>query len=153
MTDPAVRGTPASHGFPAPASAAPRAGGASWLRAVLPGPGGPRGPRDPLSPEETEDLWRSVHEALSGLSFKTSVFVRRDGSLKVVPFHLAGSDEALVLQLARIANALRGAGLSAWWTDSGITPGPGPSAPSRPRTWPPSSWTTVSGTARRSPAR
>jgi hypothetical protein len=99
---------------------------------VLPGPDGPRGPRDPLPAAEAESLWRAVHEALSGLAIETIVFVRRGGSLKVVPRHLAGTGDALALQLARIANALRGAGLSTWWTDSGITAGPGPSSPVPP---------------------
>jgi hypothetical protein len=132
MTEPAGQAMPDRQDFPGAVLSARIPGASPWLRAVLPGPGGPRGPRDPLLHEDAASLWRAVHEALSGLALETVVFVRRGGSLKVVPRHLAGTDDTVALQLARIANALRGAGFSTWWTDSGITAGPGPASPVPP---------------------
>lgn len=110
----------------------PTADGSSWLRAVLPAQDSARGPRDPLAPAEEAGLRRTAHHALSTLADQTTVFTRRGGSLKIIPRCLAQDDEALALQLARIANALRSAGLSTWWTESGINAAPGPSSPVPP---------------------
>lgn len=120
----------------------------SWLGEILPGPGGTRGPRDPLTPEVAAELARRVDEAISGRGIELDVFVRRGGSLKIVPARLPEDGEALALQLARIANSLRAAGLSAWWTDSGITAGPDHRLQYRPLIRPASSWPAVSGTIR-----
>jgi hypothetical protein len=118
--------------YPRPTADLPAAARSSWLGAILPGPAGVRGPRDPLLPEETAALARRVREVTAGPGIEVDVFPRRGGSLKVIPSHIPLDDEALALQLARIANSVRAAGLSAWWTDSGITVGSGSSSPVPP---------------------
>ena len=62
-------------------------------------------------PEETAELTRRVREVMAGAGIEVDAFVRRAGSLKVVPSQIPLADEALALQLARIANSLPAAGL------------------------------------------